>query len=114
MPIGVNNRLKTFVFLVYSRVSIPLASPLPWGTKEKTLVPPLGSGGARAIESVIARQLSLTTFAAQVDTNVSCRIPYSSNPLALSASNTTDDLDAQQHGKLLCRYLFNGRRQDCL
>jgi hypothetical protein len=44
--------------LAYSLGLIPLASPLPWGTKEKTPVlpffregscPPLGSGGARAI-----------------------------------------------------------------
>ena len=41
MPLAVNLKLKALINLAFSPVSLPVASPLRRGTKEKIPVPPL-------------------------------------------------------------------------
>jgi hypothetical protein len=54
-------KLKLFVYLVYRRGPIPLASPLRRGTLRRILSPPF-SRGARGIRVLSARQKTGITF----------------------------------------------------
>jgi hypothetical protein len=73
MPIGVNLRLKALINLASSQVSIPVASPLRRGRKEKIPVPPLLSravSSSGAIAKSKSHRLSDKSLSDRLKTNI--------------------------------------------